>query len=231
MSELKKRLDEYTAEHPDEALSNAVYYVLLKQIISFEILPDSKLLVSHMAQELGVSMTPVREALAKLSEDGLVVIDKGKKACVSNFNWDDYNNLHYFRCALDSLAAEQVCILGNRDDIARLRGICDEMKEQYAMLDENPDVLTTLAKLDMDFHYQMVLASHLPLLIEQYENILPRATFFRQFFHPKMSEPYKFPDIHSNIVYTFKHCDPRSVVDTVRFHYRAGSHLKLFSEL
>lgn len=231
MRALKDLLKEYVDEHQSQSLSTAVYYVLLQRIISFDMLPDSQLLVSQLAQDMGVSMTPVREALVKLSENGLVVIEKGKKARVSNFNWDDYNNLHYFRCAIDSLAAEQVAMLGNADDIAVLRRICDEMKEQYAKLDEDPNVLTELSRLDMEFHTEMVKASHLPHLIELHEQIIPRATFFRQFFHPKMTEPYKFPDLHSNIVYTFKHCDPRSVVDTVRFHYRAGSHLKLFSEL
>lgn len=231
MEELKSLLEIYTEEHPAQSLSTAVYYVLLQRIISFDMLPDSQLIVSTLAQDMGVSMTPVREALQKLSENGLVVIEKGKKARVSNFNWDDYNNLHYFRCAIDSLAAEQVAILHNMDDIAVLRRICDDMKVAYARLDEDPDAITELARLDMEFHREMVRASHVPNLIELHEQIIPRATFFRQFFHPKMTEPYKFPDLHSNIVYTFKHCDPRSVVDTVRFHYRAGSHIKLFSEL
>lgn len=224
-------IDEFLANHPKMPLTSAVYNVLLQEITSLRLKPGENLPISLLAEELGVSMTPVREALARLGENGLVIISKSKKAHVADFDLQDYNHLLYFRMTMETLAAKDACQDRQQEAILELCRQCDALDQLYDRYEQDFALLSDLINADAEFHFQIVKCSGNPLLIQEYENILPQSKFYRQFFIPNSVHPCTYPQIHRNIVNAICNADADYAAASVRLHYRASSDLQIFSEL
>ncbi|MET3618131.1 DNA-binding GntR family transcriptional regulator [Peptoniphilus olsenii] len=87
-----------------KSLSNLVYLDLKEKILTNELLPGNKLIEMDIAKELGVSRTPVREALKKLEDDGLAKNFPRKSYLVSKISMKEAKNLYIVREALEPLA-------------------------------------------------------------------------------------------------------------------------------
>ncbi|MBU5669332.1 GntR family transcriptional regulator [Peptoniphilus sp. MSJ-1] len=89
-----------------KSLSNLVYRDLKDKILKNDLFPGDKLIEMEIAAELGVSRTPVREALKKLEEDGLVNNYPRKSYVVSKISMKEAQNLYVVRKSLEPLAVE-----------------------------------------------------------------------------------------------------------------------------
>jgi len=85
--------------------AQVVYMVLYDRIRKGILRPGERLLEQELANELGVSKTPVREALHKLSEQGLVTLEPYKGAYVAQFSVEDLLEIMEIRAVLEGLAA------------------------------------------------------------------------------------------------------------------------------
>ena len=72
----RKKLIKREAANPFEKLNNMVYAILEEAIISYSIPAGTKLSIVHIADLMNISRTPVKEALEKLRENGLIVTEK-----------------------------------------------------------------------------------------------------------------------------------------------------------
>jgi DNA-binding GntR family transcriptional regulator len=88
------------------SLARDAYTRLRDAIISGDLQPDEPLSEVALAARLGISRTPVREALARLAVDGLVVAQPGRGSRVSGISLTDINDLFEVREALEVLAAQ-----------------------------------------------------------------------------------------------------------------------------
>ncbi len=91
-------------KNTEKSLSNLVYLDLKEKILTNKLLPGDKLIEMDIARELGVSRTPVREALKKLEEDGLAKNFPRKSYLVSKISMKEAKNLYIVREALEPLA-------------------------------------------------------------------------------------------------------------------------------
>lgn len=89
-----------------KSLSNLVYKEIKDKILKNQLFPGDKLIEMDIAAELGVSRTPVREALKRLEEDGLVNNYPRKSYVVSKISMKEARNLYIVRKALEPLAVE-----------------------------------------------------------------------------------------------------------------------------
>lgn len=223
MTELKQKLDAYLRDHPEEPLADAVYAVLLHKIISFELAPGTKLLLSHLAADFGTSITPIRESIARLEETGLVQINEGKKALVAGYNEKFFRDLQELRYCLESLAAVQACRNAGDQEIDAL---AEQVKRNIALFDSirhgcSAEDLGRLINQDLAFHRALVVASGNPLLIAQYEQIYPNILFVRQFFSPFDFSPVEFPDAHLAITRALATRDTTYVRGAIHLHFQA----------
>jgi DNA-binding GntR family transcriptional regulator len=85
-------------------LKGKVYSALRTRILSFELKPGEKILESDVAQNLGVSRTPIREALNKLEQEGLIRMLPNKGYFVSDVTTKEIEELYEIREALEVLA-------------------------------------------------------------------------------------------------------------------------------
>jgi len=91
-----------------ETLQEKVYAVIRDSITKNDLLPGQPLSIDKLAQDLGVSPTPVREALARLSADGLVERTQNKTALVAKISIDDVRQVYEVRKLVEPYAASLV---------------------------------------------------------------------------------------------------------------------------
>jgi len=88
-------------------LSEKIYKILKDQIINEELKPGERLLDEKLASEFGVSRTPVREALTRLSSEGLIEITPRSGMYVKRLSRKDVEEIYEIRKVLEGLAARQ----------------------------------------------------------------------------------------------------------------------------
>lgn len=223
MKQLEAAMSSYLLDHPKASVVEAIYAVLLDEIIRFQILPDTKLTLSHLAEEFGVSITPVREAVLRLGDLGLVNVGAGKKAIVAGYNESMSRNLREFRYCLESLAAVQACDKASDETLRELTAMVDANIELFyrAKEEHSTELLNQLINEDLRFHRALVAASGNPRLIAQYEKIYPCIVFMRQFFLPFDFKPVEFPEAHRAITQALVTRNPQHVRGSIQLHFQA----------
>lgn len=113
---------------PRETLQEKVYESIKNSIVKNELMPGDVLSIDTLAEDFGVSPTPVREALAQLSTQGLVDNARNKKARVAPITEDDIHETYEVRKLLEpyatGLAAEQI------SDDSKLKAELKELKDE-----------------------------------------------------------------------------------------------------
>lgn len=150
--------------HPEGAaahsLSSAVVVPPLREaIIEGQLPPGTRLSESELARELGVSRTPVREALAQLERDGLMTIVARAGAFVRTVTVDDLTEIYETRMALETFAVQLVAQRLTPVGRVRLEEVLAEMRERVA----HDDHIGYTAQLDRFYAIVMELAGNATL--------------------------------------------------------------------
>ncbi len=108
---------------------------LRELILSHQLGSGERLIQSDLAEELGVSRTPVREALHQLASEGLVTLSAYKGASVTDFSLRDLEEIYCVRIALEGYAANLATQLITDDDFQQLKSLVRQMKEIFQLGD------------------------------------------------------------------------------------------------
>jgi len=110
-----------------QTVQQAVVQRLRHLILSGQLKPGQRLIQDELAARLGVSRTPIREALHNLAHEGLVTLSSYKGASVASFSLPDLQEVYTIRCALEShatyLAAQRIA----HEELAQLAGLLQAM--------------------------------------------------------------------------------------------------------
>jgi DNA-binding GntR family transcriptional regulator len=136
-----------TIQLDDLTLKDKIYELLKDSVIRHRFKPGERLLDQEIADKLGVSRTPVREALNRLGAEGLVSIIPRRGVFVTDLSPEDIRDLYQVREVLEVLAVRLAVPLLTDKDFAQLRQISDAFK---AALDRDDHM--TCFKLDREFH-------------------------------------------------------------------------------
>jgi DNA-binding GntR family transcriptional regulator len=123
-------------------------------VLRGELRPGDRLRQDEIAKSLGLSQTPVREALLQLSAQGLVVRDPHKGAYVAKIDLADLEQIYSVRSLLESEAARLGAVRLKAADVRALRELMSRMQ---AALGEGD--LRTLREADEEFHLALYRAS------------------------------------------------------------------------
>ena len=138
MKDFEMTIDEYLP------LRDVVFNTLRRAILKGELEPGERLMEIALANKLGVSRTPIREAIRKLELEGLVVMIPRKGAEVARITEKDLRDVLEVRTSLEKLAIELACDRITEDD---LKLACKDFEESFGK-----DDLTTIAEKDVAFH-------------------------------------------------------------------------------
>jgi len=130
-----------------ELLSQKVYQVLKKGIVQGILEPGSSLSENKLAKEMHVSRTPIREAMRKLTAEGLVKTSPNQKMIVPEVSLVDMKEVLMVRGALEGLAASITAKKINREEIDKLEKIVTQMS--IYVIKNN---LSSYCEVDDEFH-------------------------------------------------------------------------------
>ena len=137
-------------------LRDVVFNTLRKAILTGELKPGERLMEIHLANRLGVSRTPIREAIRKLELEGLVIMIPRRGAEVAQITEKNLKDVLEVRRALDALCVELACDRISAEELEKLREACEEFERATETKDA-----TTIAKADVELHDIIVQAARL----------------------------------------------------------------------
>ncbi len=135
-------------------LSEPVYEHLIEMILSLKLKPGEKIPEAKIAKQFGISRTPIREALRRLSNDGLIRIYPNRFAEVVTFNDEYIRQIGEARIALDQMAIKLAIHYGSNADFLRLHQLADECSLAAREGDQPKRI-----KADIDFHMELARIS------------------------------------------------------------------------
>jgi DNA-binding GntR family transcriptional regulator len=157
----------------NNTLSERVFEHLKADILAGVLKPGDRLLYVKIAEQLNVSLTPVKEALLMLEQEGLVKTVPRKGATVTQLTHRDIIEYTQIRLALEGLAVEIACEKKiEESDLNMLRQINQELEDATKRLDTGECM-----KKDIQFHYAIVSLSDNKRLSDLM-NQLPLANLF-----------------------------------------------------
>ncbi len=147
-------------------LRDVVFHALREAILTGKLVPGERLMENQLADKLGVSRTPVREALRMLSLENLVELVPRKGAQVLDMSEKDIINILEVRGALEGLATSQACVKMKKEDLIHLKNLETEFERA---IDENN--LERIIELDEDFHDAILKSTENDKLTNIYQNL------------------------------------------------------------
>ncbi len=147
-------------------LRDVVFRTLRHKILLGEIRPGERLMEVKLTKMLGVSRTPIREAIKMLSMEGLVSVTPRKGAVVTEITAQDLQDVLEVRRALEELAVSLACERINARGIEAL----DASLNTFRAAIQDGDV-TTIATIDEEFHKIIFAASENRRLIEMINHL------------------------------------------------------------
>jgi DNA-binding GntR family transcriptional regulator len=139
------RLDHLAGDAPYRTKRDVAAGVLRSAIIRGEMPAGTRLLLNQLAQQLGLSLTPVREAIQQLEAEGFVELQNHKGGVVLGLDSEDLLELYAMRAGVEGLAARIGAPKLTEDDLDALQDALHELQQSTGPLEER-------IPLDMAFH-------------------------------------------------------------------------------
>lgn len=188
-SNLKVSVNEYLP------LRDIVFNTLRKAILKGELAPGERLMEKQLAEKMGVSRTPIREAIRKLELEGLVIMVPRKGAEVAMTTEQDIKDVLEVRAALESLAVKLACQRMNEQDMNDLLAVNDAFMGAARRND-----VETVIKKDVEFHDTIYGATNNKKLTGMIINLQEQIYRFRAEYIRQMDDFSNLMEEHEAIV-------------------------------
>jgi DNA-binding GntR family transcriptional regulator len=204
------------------SVADRVYAALRERILAGDIPNHARLHQEQLSEELGVSRTPLREALGRLAADGLVELLPQRGARVADITPADMETSYVARLVIEPPAAALAASRRSVEDIEEMRrAIADHRRE-------TADV-QTVYDANRDFHLAVVRASGNPFLLRFCEQLWVRRIGLR--VYEEQREPPEFiaadADWHERIADAIEARDPARAEREMREHIHQAMQLLL----
>ncbi|GLQ55605.1 GntR family transcriptional regulator [Devosia nitrariae] len=195
-------------------LGDEVYNTIYAQLMSQKILPGSRISIDNLARELGVSQTPIREALSRLEAQGLVVKTHliGFSAA-SQMDRTRLDQLYELRLLLEPFAARKAATLMSSEQFEALKRMTDDMRNDRG---QGRVSYSEFARLDSQFHDLIAQASGNDLVQETLANLHTHVHLFRLFHHQQATSDANAE--HAKLIEAFEARDQDRAEQAMRTH-------------
>lgn len=196
-------------------LGEEVYNAIYAQLISNKIPPGSRITVDNLVRELGVSQTPIREALSRLEAQGLVIKTHliGYSAA-PQMNRTQLDQLYELRLLLEPFVAGQAALRVTGDIIAELENLTDQMQGNSS--GDSSRAYGRFALLDATFHDLIAAASGNDLIHDMLERQHTHVHLFHLFYHDRVT--VEAIDEHGRILEALRNRDEGAAETAMREH-------------
>ena len=204
---MKDMMDEYLP------LRDVVFRTLRRAILKGELKPGERLMEVQLANRLGVSRTPVREAIRKLELEGLVTMIPRRGAEVAEITEKNMRDVLEVRRALEELAVKIACEKMTDEEIELLRQASKKFRD--TMYNDN---LTAIAENDVEFHEIIYDATGNKRLIQILNNLREQMYRYRLEYLKDTDSHEKLDGEHQAIYENIKNGDKEAVCAMVGQH-------------
>ncbi len=216
-ADIKSLLSEEVQVAPRRSLADEAADALRELILLEKLAPGTPVPERDLAEGLGISRTPLKEALRTLEVEGLIEYSPSRRPRVANPSLAELSDNLTVLAALEGLAGELACKKATEEEIRLTGELCRRMRE-------NSDTAPPLEffRWDMAFHIQIVSASRNSPLIEthrQYNARLWRARFISSRMRTGRENTLRQ---HDDIVAAFGARDPGATRRAMRSHLRTA---------
>jgi DNA-binding GntR family transcriptional regulator len=157
-----------------QLLKDKVYEAIKKSIINLSLLPSEPLVEQRLAQELGVSKSPIREALMRLEREGLVYTIPFKGCLVAKVTQKDIIEVIQLREALETFCVKYACKTFSHAEIQRAKEIISEAEEAL----RQDDIKRCLSR-NLQFHEFLISQSKNGRIVKAYANLQDHLNRYR----------------------------------------------------
>ena len=194
-------------------LREVVFNTLREAILKGELQPGERLMELQLASKLGVSRTPIREAIRMLELEGLAVTMPRKGAEVARMTLKDMEDVLEIREALDELAVKVACQKITEDQLNRLK-LC---KDDFEKSTKSGDV-KKIAEADVMFHDVIYEATDNAKLVYLLNNLREQIYRYRvEYIKNKDNYPTLIKE-HEEIVRALELHDESKVTEAMHIH-------------
>lgn len=194
-------------------LRDVVFNTLRQAILRGELQPGERLMEIRLANKLGVSRTPIREAIRKLELEGLVVMIPRRGAEVAEITEKSLRDVLEVRKALEELAAKLACEKIRKEEIEELKVAANEFAETMKTGD-----VTAYAEADVRFHDIIYRTTDNQRLIQLLNNLREQMYRYRVEYLKREESHEVLVEEHNNIIAMLEKRDEKRAVEAVCKH-------------
>ncbi len=197
----------------NKPINISIYKELERRIIEMEYQPGDAINEKELIEEFGVSRTPIREAILKLSEKGLLDLRPRVGTFVTQVDLQSVKHAYEVKKNLEGLAAELAAERANKEQIKELFEIIERF-EHYDIVDDYKACI----KDDQRFHRIVREASNNPMLIEMLEGLNIKTARFLQYINYILEDVHWFKTSLSVMATAIKEHDAKKARETTEEH-------------
>ncbi len=201
-------------------LREMVYEELKMEILTGNIVPGTRMMEVELAEEMGVSRTPIREAIRKLEKEDLVTIEPRRGAYASMISTKDMVEILEVRQDLDGLAAFFAASRMTPEEFAELEKECNLYNEAV-----KSGSMEDMIKHDTRFHRIIVDSCQNKILVKMIEQLQEMVLRFRYIYYDNFRRAENMPEEHAEILNSIKTGDAEGA------RFAADIHIDRLKEL
>ncbi|WP_235618412.1 GntR family transcriptional regulator [Embleya scabrispora] len=207
--------------------ADRAYEMLRAGILEGHYRPGERLGEAELAETIGGSRTPVREALRRLEVEGLVEVAPHRGARVTQWSRADVEEIYDLRLVLESFAAQRAATRVSDADVEHLRKLCDAM--EAAARPGPGQNLERLAELNTEFHVVIRAASASSRLLTMLNAVVQMPLVLSTFHRYSPDDLVRSAGHHRELVDALRARDGQWAQAVMRSHVAAAKAVLLAS--
>jgi len=205
-----------------KSLAQAIHDVLRDAILDGSMHPGERIFEAKVAEQLGVSRTPLREALRLLEAEGLVEYTPHGGAIVHPFSADEVSEIFELRSVFEGYAAKKAARLLTPDQLLQLKDNCDQFEAILRRTDDPKGAVYRLVELNNEFHQAIVHTGENPRLGDILSRMMTVPLVYTSFYWYSEEQKWKSLQFHRMILKALEERDQDLAAKLMRQHLEEG---------
>ncbi len=206
---------------PKMNATEQAYHIIRNNILTGKLEEGERLTETRLSHDLGLSRTPIREAIGRLVIEGFIERQSGYTTRVAYFPEDEAEQVYEIRRLVECYSVQRAARLATDEDIAALRRIHAEMKADTPPKDEA--AYQRLAAANEEFHRTIVAAARSPRLTALMATALDVSMVVRTYSMFSEKDLQRSLNHHEEIIQAIEACAPEWASSVMSAHLLAGA--------